>query len=90
MMHPVRSLVAYISRFMTLFPGDVVATGTPGGVGMGMQPPRFLRPGDLVEWGIEGIGEMRQRIVAGLKSCPGLGAGCRARWIPLAGLCRAS
>lgn len=65
MMFPVRHLVSYISRFMTLLPGDVVATGTPSGVGMGMKPPRYLRPGDCVELGIEGLGEMRQRVVAG-------------------------
>jgi 2-keto-4-pentenoate hydratase/2-oxohepta-3-ene-1,7-dioic acid hydratase in catechol pathway len=60
----VRHLVSYISRFMTLLPGDVIATGTPGGVGMGMVPPRYLSPGDCVECGIEGLGEMRQRVVA--------------------------
>lgn len=60
----VRRLVSYISRFMTLLPGDVIATGTPGGVGMGMVPPRYLSPGDSVECGIEGMGEMRQRVVA--------------------------
>ena len=64
MMFGVRHLVAYISRFMTLLPGDVIATGTPAGVGMGMKPPRYLAPGDCVELGIEGLGEMRQRVVA--------------------------
>lgn len=64
MMFGVRHLISYISRFMTLLPGDVIATGTPSGVGMGMKPPRYLAPGDCVELGIEGIGEMRQRIVA--------------------------
>lgn len=52
-------LVHYISRFMTLEAGDVVSTGTPPGVGMGRQPPRFLQPGDLVEAGIDGIGKQR-------------------------------
>ena len=64
MMFGVRHLISYISRFMTLLPGDVIATGTPAGVGMGMKPPRFLSPGDCVELGIEGIGEIKQRIVA--------------------------
>lgn len=63
MTYPVKYLISYISRFMTLLPGDVIATGTPAGVAMGMKPPRFLQPGDCVELGIEGIGEMRQRIV---------------------------
>ncbi len=57
---PVDRLVAYVSRFMTLQAGDVVSTGTPGGVGMGMQPPRYLRPGDVVEFGCEAIGWVRQ------------------------------
>ena len=56
-------LVSYISQFMTLLPGDVIATGTPSGVGMGMNPPQYLRPGDLVEMGIDGIGEIAQRVV---------------------------
>ena len=66
MMFGVRHLVSYISRFMTLLPGDVIATGTPAGVGMGMRPPRYLSPGDCVELGIEGIGEIKQRVVASL------------------------
>lgn len=63
MIHPVRFLVSYISRFMTLLPGDVIATGTPGGVGMGMSPPRYLQPGDLVECGVGDLGELYQRVV---------------------------
>ncbi len=63
MMFGVAYLVIYISRFMTLLPGDVIATGTPAGVGMGMTPPRFLSAGDQVELGIEGIGSMRQRVI---------------------------
>jgi 2-keto-4-pentenoate hydratase/2-oxohepta-3-ene-1,7-dioic acid hydratase in catechol pathway len=49
---------------MTLLPGDVISTGTPQGVGMGLKPPQFLKPGDVVELGIEGLGTSRQRIVA--------------------------
>jgi 2-keto-4-pentenoate hydratase/2-oxohepta-3-ene-1,7-dioic acid hydratase in catechol pathway len=64
MMFNVPFLISYISRFMTLLPGDVIATGTPSGVGMGMKPPTYLQPGDCVELGIEGLGEIRQRIVA--------------------------
>jgi 2-keto-4-pentenoate hydratase/2-oxohepta-3-ene-1,7-dioic acid hydratase in catechol pathway len=56
-------LVSYISHFMILEPGDVITTGTPPGVGLGMRPPRFLKPGDLVTLGIEGLGEQRQQIV---------------------------
>ncbi len=63
MIFPVRKLVSYISRFMTLHAGDVISTGTPGGVGMGMNPPRYLKVGDVVELGIEQIGEIRQEIV---------------------------
>ncbi len=65
MMFPVKMVLSYISRFMTLLPGDVVATGTPSGVAMGMNPPKYLQPGDFVELGIEGLGEMSQRVVAG-------------------------
>ncbi len=63
MVFSVPYLVSYISQFMTLLPGDVIATGTPSGVGMGMSPPRYLQSGDLVEMGIDGIGEIAQRIV---------------------------
>ncbi|QTN32698.1 fumarylacetoacetate hydrolase family protein [Akkermansiaceae bacterium] len=64
MIFGVRDVVSYISRFMTLLPGDVIATGTPGGVAMGMNPPRYLQAGDFVECGIEGLGELTQRVVA--------------------------
>jgi len=65
MMFKIPSLISYISHFMTLLPGDVVATGTPSGVAMGMNIPKFLQPGDAVECGIEGLGELKQRVVAG-------------------------
>ncbi len=58
------SLVGYISRFMTLMPGDVIITGTPPGVGFGRTPPRFLRPGDVMTLGVEGLGEQRQEVRA--------------------------
>lgn len=64
MITDVPSLVAYVSEFMTLLPGDVIATGTPEGVGSGQKPPVFLAPGDLVEFGASGLGEARQRVVA--------------------------
>lgn len=57
-------LVAYISRFMTLLPGDIVSTGTPAGVGLGCNPPVYLKPGDVVELGIDGLGSSRQNLVA--------------------------
>lgn len=57
-------LVSYISRFMTLVPGDVIATGTPPGVGLGMKPPQYLKEGDEMRLGITGLGEQRQRVVA--------------------------
>lgn len=56
----VPQVVSYISQFMTLLPGDVISTGTPPGVGMGMKPPRFLKDGDVVELGIEGLGSSTQ------------------------------
>ena len=57
-------LVSYLSQFMTLNPGDVIATGTPPGVGMGQKPPHFLKDGDVMELGIAGLGTQRQRVVA--------------------------
>lgn len=57
-------LISYVSRFMTLLPGDVISTGTPAGVGMGMKPARYLKPGDIMELGIDGLGESRQQAVA--------------------------
>jgi 2,4-didehydro-3-deoxy-L-rhamnonate hydrolase len=64
MVFDVRYLVSYISRYMTLLPGDVISTGTPPGVGLGMKPPTYLKPGDVVELGIEGLGRQRQRVIA--------------------------
>ena len=61
---PVADLVAYVSQFITLNPGDVVSTGTPGGVGMGMNPPQYLKPGDVVEFGCDTIGWVRQTVEA--------------------------
>lgn len=60
MVYGVAYLVAYLSQFFTLHPGDVISTGTPPGVGMGMKPPRFLKAGDVVELGIDGLGQQRQ------------------------------
>jgi 2,4-didehydro-3-deoxy-L-rhamnonate hydrolase len=57
-------LVSYISQFMTLLPGDVISTGTPAGVGLGMKPPQYLKSGDVVELGIEGLGQSRQQVIA--------------------------
>lgn len=62
MIFDVREIVAYISRFMTLHPGDLIATGTPPGVGAGMKPPKFLRHGDVMTLGIEGLGSQKQRV----------------------------
>ena len=57
-------LVSYISQFMTLLPGDIISTGTPAGVGLGMKPPVYLNPGDKVELGIDGLGISRQKCIA--------------------------
>ena len=57
-------IVSYLSEFMVLEPGDVITTGTPPGVGLGMKPPRFLKTGDTMHLGIEGLGEQRQTVVA--------------------------
>ena len=63
MIFDVATLVSYISEFMTLMPGDVITTGTPPGVGLGMKPPTYLKKGDVVTLGIEGLGEQRQLVV---------------------------
>jgi 2-keto-4-pentenoate hydratase/2-oxohepta-3-ene-1,7-dioic acid hydratase in catechol pathway len=60
----VKHIVSYLSQFFTLEPGDVIATGTPPGVGLGMKPPVFLKAGDVMELGVEGLGTQRQRVVA--------------------------
>jgi 2-keto-4-pentenoate hydratase/2-oxohepta-3-ene-1,7-dioic acid hydratase in catechol pathway len=65
MVYGVAFLVSYLSRFMTLEPGDVLSTGTPPGVGMGLRPPVFLRPGNVVRLGVEGLGEQRLDVVQG-------------------------
>jgi 2,4-diketo-3-deoxy-L-fuconate hydrolase len=57
-------VVSYVSCFMTLLPGDIISTGTPHGVGLGMNPPVYLKPGDLVELGIDGLGTSKQNVVA--------------------------
>jgi 2,4-didehydro-3-deoxy-L-rhamnonate hydrolase len=57
-------LISYISQFMTLLPGDIISTGTPAGVGLGMNPPVYLSPGDIVELGIDGLGVSRQKLVS--------------------------
>ena len=57
-------LISYVSQFMTLLPGDIISTGTPAGVGLGFNPPVYLKPGDIVELGIDGLGESKQTCVA--------------------------
>lgn len=64
MIFKIPHLISYISQFMTLLPGDIIATGTPEGVGAGMSPPQFLKAGDIVELGIDGVGEICQEILA--------------------------
>ncbi|MCS4244765.1 2-keto-4-pentenoate hydratase/2-oxohepta-3-ene-1,7-dioic acid hydratase in catechol pathway [Rhizobium sp. BIGb0125] len=64
MVYGVANVVSYLSQFMSLHPGDVISTGTPPGVGLGMKPPRFLKAGDVVELGIEGLGTQKQTFVA--------------------------
>ena len=64
MIFNVAFLVSYLSRFMRLEAGDVITTGTPPGVGAGMKPPKFLKPGDTVRLGIAGLGEQEQKVVA--------------------------
>jgi len=64
MIFDVATLVSYLSAFMTLWPGDIITTGTPPGVGMGQKPPQYLKPGDVVRLGIEKLGEQQQTFVA--------------------------
>jgi len=64
MIFDIAFIVSYVSQFMLLEPGDLITTGTPPGVGMGMNPPRFLRCGDRVRLGIDGLGHQEQRVVA--------------------------
>lgn len=64
MIFSVAKLVSYVSQFMTLEPGDVITTGTPPGVGLGMKPPLYLKKGDVMTLGIEGLGDQRQEVVA--------------------------
>jgi 2,4-didehydro-3-deoxy-L-rhamnonate hydrolase len=64
MIFGVAHLVSYVSRYMTLLPGDIITTGTPPGVGLGMKPPVFLNVGDVLALGIKGLGEQRQKVVA--------------------------
>jgi 2-keto-4-pentenoate hydratase/2-oxohepta-3-ene-1,7-dioic acid hydratase in catechol pathway len=64
MVFSIKELVSYVSYYMTLYPGDIIATGTPPGVGMGMKPPRYLKKGDEMKLGIDGLGEQLQKVVA--------------------------
>jgi 2,4-diketo-3-deoxy-L-fuconate hydrolase len=64
MIFDIETIVSYLSNFMTLLPGDVISTGTPAGVGLGFKPPMYLKPGDVVELGIDGLGEQKQVAVA--------------------------
>ncbi len=64
MVYGVAHVVSYLSQFMTLHPGDIISTGTPPGVGMGFKPPQYLKAGDVIELGIEGLGTQKQTVVA--------------------------
>ncbi len=64
MIFPVVHLVSYVSRYMTLEPGDIIPTGTPPGVGLGLKPPVFLKPGNVMRVGIDGLGEQQQNVLA--------------------------
>jgi 2-keto-4-pentenoate hydratase/2-oxohepta-3-ene-1,7-dioic acid hydratase in catechol pathway len=65
MVYGVAHLVSYLSQFFTLHPGDIISTGTPPGVGLGMKPPRYLKAGEVVTLGIEGLGQQRQEVLQG-------------------------
>jgi 2-keto-4-pentenoate hydratase/2-oxohepta-3-ene-1,7-dioic acid hydratase in catechol pathway len=64
MIFDVPTLISYVSQFMTLLPGDIISTGTPAGVGLGMSPPQYLKTGDVVELGIDQLGDSRQSVAA--------------------------
>ncbi|HMD72500.1 MAG TPA: fumarylacetoacetate hydrolase family protein [Steroidobacteraceae bacterium] len=74
MIFDVAFLVSYISEFMTLLPGDLIATGTPPGVGLGQKPPTYLQAGDVIDLSIEGLGQARQRVRAWTEPTAGTGA----------------
>jgi len=63
MIFSVAELIAYVSQFITLHPGDLISTGTPQGVGLGLKPPVYLKPGQTMRLGIEGLGEQTQRVL---------------------------
>ena len=79
MIFNVAKIVSYVSHFMILEPGDVITTGTPPGVGIGMKPQRFLKAGDVVSLGIEGLGEQRQQVVAFESNPPDTSKGRQGR-----------
>ena len=64
MVFTVAHIVSYLTRFMSLQPGDIISTGTPPGVGSGQKPPKFLRPGDKIQLGVQGLGEQNQTVIA--------------------------
>ena len=64
MVFNIKELISYVSHYMTLYPGDIIATGTPPGVGMGMKPPRYLKKGDEMKLGIDGLGTQIQKVVS--------------------------
>ena len=64
MIFDVRTIIHHVSQFVQLEPGDLILTGTPPGVGMGFKPPQYLKPGDVVELGITGLGQQRQTVIA--------------------------
>ena len=64
MIFTVKQIVSYVSRFITLMPGDVIVTGTPPGVGLGMKPPVYLKPGDVMTLGGQGLGTQTQKVIA--------------------------
>ena len=63
MVFNVAFIISYLSKFMTLHPGDIIATGTPPGIGNGFKPPRFVKAGDEIQLGIEGLGQQQQTYV---------------------------